>query len=54
MFSSRSKALILALIAVVCVSAETIRNPAKRTGAGPYFKLFGMANGASWIAQAES
>jgi hypothetical protein len=39
MFSSRSKALILAAMAVVCVSAETIRNPAKRTGAGPLFQI---------------
>ena len=54
MFSCRSKALILALLAVVCASAETVRNPAKRPERGPYFKLFGMANGASWIAQAES
>ena len=39
MFSSPSKALVIAAIAVVCVSAETIRNPAKRKGAGPLFQI---------------
>lgn len=30
---------ILAILGVVCASAETIRNPAKRTGAGPFFQI---------------
>jgi hypothetical protein len=39
MFSRRSKLLILAILGVVCASAETIRNPTKRTGAGPFFQI---------------
>jgi hypothetical protein len=39
MFSSRSKGLILAVLAIVCASAETVRNPAKRKGAGPLFQI---------------
>jgi hypothetical protein len=36
MFSPRSKALVLA---AVCASAERVRNPAKRAGAGPLFQI---------------
>ena len=39
MFWCRSKALFLAALAVVCASAETVRNPAKRAGAGPLFQI---------------
>ena len=39
MCSRCSKLLILAVLGVVCASAETIRNPAKRTGAGPLFQI---------------
>jgi hypothetical protein len=39
MFSCRSKALITALLAVVCASAETIRVPTKRPGAGSLFQV---------------
>jgi hypothetical protein len=39
MFSRCSRLLILAILGVVCASAETIRNPAKRTGAGPFFQI---------------
>ena len=34
-----SKLLILAMLGPVCLSAETIRNPAKRPGAGPFFQI---------------
>src|SRR5437764_11452181 len=39
MSSRCSKLLILAVLGVFCGSAETIRNPAKRTGAGPLFQI---------------
>lgn len=39
MLSRCSKLLILAVFEVVCASSETIRNPAKRTGAGPLFQI---------------
>jgi len=39
MFSRCSQLLILAVLGVVCASAETIRNPAKRKGAGPLFQI---------------
>jgi hypothetical protein len=39
MLSRCSKLLILAILGVVCASAETVRNPAKRTGAGPLFQI---------------
>jgi hypothetical protein len=39
MFSFRSKALFLVALAVVSASAETVRNPAKRAGAGPLFQI---------------
>ena len=39
MFCCRSKVLFLAAMAVACASAETVRNPAKRAGAGPLFQI---------------
>lgn len=39
MFSSRSKALTLAALAIMCARAETVRNPAKKRGAGPLFQI---------------
>ncbi len=39
MFWFRSKVMFLSAIAVVCTSAETVRNPAKRAGAGPLFQI---------------
>lgn len=35
----RWKATIAALLLLVCMSAETVRNPAKRAGAGPLFQI---------------
>jgi WG repeat protein len=40
MFSSRLKALTLAVLAIMCARAETVRNPTKRKGAGPLFQIF--------------
>ncbi len=39
MFSLPLKALITALLAIVCASAERIRVPVKRPGAGPLFQI---------------
>src|SRR5579862_7350185 len=39
MFSGRLQALFMVVLAVGCVSAETVRNPAKRAGAGPLFQI---------------
>ena len=39
MFNHCSKLLILAILGVVCADATTIRNPAKRAGAGPFFQI---------------
>ena len=39
MFWCRPKVLLLAALAVACASAETVRNPAKRAGAGPLFQI---------------
>ncbi len=39
MSTCRSKPLILAAFALVCVSAETVRVPTKRAGAGPLFQI---------------
>jgi hypothetical protein len=39
MFSCRSKVLILSALAVICMSAETVRIPTKRVGAGPLFQI---------------
>ena len=35
----RRKAFVVAVLAVLCASAETIRVPTKRAGAGPLFQL---------------
>lgn len=39
MFARRPKLPILAIVGLLCGSAETIRNPAKRTGAGSLFQI---------------
>jgi hypothetical protein len=39
MFSPRPIALITALLSVVCASAERVRTPTKRPGAGPLFQI---------------
>jgi hypothetical protein len=39
MFSRCSKLLILAILGVVCASALSVRNPSKKTGAGPLFQI---------------
>jgi WG containing repeat len=39
MFSCRLKAVMLAALTVVCLSAETVPNPTKRAGAGPLFQI---------------
>lgn len=39
MFSCCSKLLVVTALGLACASAETIRNPAKRTGAGPLFQI---------------
>ena len=38
-FSRCSKLLIVVILGVACVSAEKVRNPSKRAGAGPLFRI---------------